>query len=48
MTRHGTLAYYLAAWVIGCPVVALVFWLIESVQTDQQAPRRCSKFVSSP
>jgi len=33
MTRHGTLAYYLAAWVIGCPVVALVFWLIESVQT---------------
>lgn len=31
MTRHGTLAYYLAAWVIGCPVVALVFWLIESV-----------------
>jgi hypothetical protein len=33
MTRRGTLAYYLAAWVIGCPVVALVFWLIESVQT---------------
>ena len=33
MTRHGTLAYYLAAWVIGCPVVALVFSLIESVQT---------------
>ena len=33
MTRHGTLAYYLAAWVIGCPVVALVFWLIESVHT---------------
>jgi hypothetical protein len=33
MTRHGTLAYYLAAWVIGCPVVALVFWSIESVQT---------------
>jgi hypothetical protein len=32
MTRHGTIAYYLAAWVIGCPVVALVFWLIESVQ----------------
>ena len=31
MTRHGTLAYYLAAWVIGCPVVALVFWLIESL-----------------
>jgi hypothetical protein len=33
MTRHGTLAYYLAAWVIGCPVAALVFWLIESVRT---------------
>jgi len=33
MTRHGTLAYYLAAWVIGCPVVALLFWLIESAQT---------------
>lgn len=33
MTRHGTLAYYLAAWVIGCPVVALVYWLIESVQS---------------
>jgi hypothetical protein len=33
MTRHGTLAYYLAAWVIGCPIVALVFWLIELVHT---------------
>ncbi len=32
MTRQGTLAYYLAAWVIGCPVVALVFWLTESVE----------------
>jgi hypothetical protein len=38
MTRHGTLAYYLAAWVIGCPVVALVFWLIESVQTGSASP----------
>jgi hypothetical protein len=25
MTRHGTLAYYLAAWVIGCFIVALLF-----------------------
>jgi hypothetical protein len=32
MTRHGTLAYYLAAWVIGCFVVAFVFWLIAAVQ----------------
>jgi hypothetical protein len=32
MTRHGTLAYYLAAWIIGCPVVALFFWLIASVR----------------
>ena len=32
MTRHGTLAYYLAAWIIGCPVVALVYWLIGAVQ----------------
>jgi hypothetical protein len=33
MTRHGTLAYYLAAWIVGCPIVALVFWLMQSVQT---------------
>jgi len=33
MTRHGTLAYYLAAWVIGCPIVAFVVWLIVSIQT---------------
>ena len=32
MTRHGTLAYYLAAWIIGCPAVALVYWLIGAVQ----------------
>jgi hypothetical protein len=32
MTRHGTLAYYLAAWIIGCPVVALMVWLIGAVQ----------------
>jgi hypothetical protein len=28
MTRHGTLAYYLAAWIVGCPTVALCHWLI--------------------
>ena len=28
MTRHGTLAYYLSAWIIGCPTVALGNWLI--------------------
>jgi len=27
MTRRGTLAYYLAAWVIGCFVVSLLLWL---------------------
>jgi hypothetical protein len=32
MTRHGTLAYYLAAWIIGCPVVAFFYWLIGAVE----------------
>jgi hypothetical protein len=27
MTRRGTLAYYLAAWVIGCFVVSILLWL---------------------
>src|SRR5579883_1112811 len=26
MTRRGTLAYYLAAWVIGCFIVSLLQW----------------------
>jgi len=26
MTRHGTLAYYLAAWVVGCFVAAALFF----------------------
>src|SRR5690242_4416875 len=30
MTRRGTLAYYLAAWVIGCFVVALLQWTGEA------------------
>jgi hypothetical protein len=29
MTRHGTLAYYLAAWVIGCFVISSLLWLTE-------------------
>lgn len=27
MTRHGTFAYYLAAWVIGCFAVSLLLWI---------------------
>jgi hypothetical protein len=30
MTRRGTLAYYLAAWVIGCFVVAVLQWVGEA------------------
>lgn len=31
MTRRGTLAYYLAAWVIGCFVVSILLWLGEAL-----------------
>jgi len=31
MTRRGTLAYYLAAWVIGCFVVSLLEWTGEAL-----------------
>ena len=31
MTRRGTLAYYLAAWVIGCFVVSFLQWLAEAL-----------------
>jgi hypothetical protein len=31
MTRQGTLAYYLAAWVIGCFVVAFLAWAGEAL-----------------
>jgi hypothetical protein len=31
MTRRGTLAYYLAAWVIGCFVVAVLQWFGEAL-----------------
>lgn len=37
MTRHGTLAYYLAAWIIGCPLVALFFWLIGAAEIRSAA-----------
>ena len=29
MTRRGTLAYYLAAWVIGCFIYSLLVWINE-------------------
>lgn len=31
MTRRGTLAYYLAAWVIGCFVISFLQWLGETL-----------------
>ena len=31
MTRRGTLAYYLAAWVIGCFVVSVLQWIGEAL-----------------
>ena len=34
MTRHGTLAYYLAAWVIGCFVVSFLPWISNSIAGD--------------
>jgi hypothetical protein len=32
MTKRGTLAYYLAAWVIGCFVISLMVWLFAPAQ----------------
>ena len=32
MTRRGTLAYYLAAWVIGCFVLSVMAWVWASPQ----------------
>jgi hypothetical protein len=34
MTRRGTLAYYLAAWVIGCFVVSLLLWAGDALAGD--------------
>jgi hypothetical protein len=36
MTRRGTLAYYLAAWVIGCFVVSLLQWAGEAFAGEIQ------------
>lgn len=36
MTRRGTLAYYLAAWVIGCFVIAFLQWLGEALAGNFQ------------
>lgn len=36
MTRRGSLAYYLAAWVIGCFVVALMQWAGEALAGELQ------------
>ncbi len=34
MTRRGTLAYYLAAWVIGCFVVSFLQWIGDAIAGD--------------
>lgn len=34
MTRRGTVAYYLAAWVIGCFVVSLLQWIGDAIAGD--------------
>lgn len=34
MTRRGTVAYYLAAWVIGCFVVSLLQWVGGAIAGD--------------
>src|ERR1700719_2397403 len=36
MTRRGTLAYYLAAWVIGCFVVSFLQWVGEALGGEIQ------------
>jgi uncharacterized membrane protein YvlD (DUF360 family) len=42
MTKRGTLAYYLAAWVIGCFVISVMVWLFAPAQegAPQSAPAR--------
>jgi hypothetical protein len=39
MTRRGTLAYYLAAWVIGCFVVAFLRGEEQDRREDDQEDR---------
>jgi hypothetical protein len=38
MTRRGTLAYYLAAWVIGCFVLSLLAWALAAPQEGVPLP----------
>ncbi len=38
MTRHGTLAYYLAAWVIGSSSVAIMLWIISTWGAGGESP----------
>jgi hypothetical protein len=38
VTRRGTLAYYLAAWVIGSSSVAVMLWLISTFGAARESP----------
>jgi hypothetical protein len=38
MTRRGSLAYYLAAWVCGCCFMTLGAWLVAGEAINQNAP----------
>ena len=38
MTRRGTLAYYLAAWVIGSSSVAVMLWIISTFGAAEESP----------
>ena len=38
MTRRGTLAYYLAAWVVGCFVVSLLIWVLAPREAPLAGP----------
>jgi hypothetical protein len=40
MTRRGTLAYYLAAWVVGCFVISLLIWVSAAQDTPLAGPAR--------
>ena len=40
MTRRGTLAYYLAAWVIGCFVISLLVWILAQQDAPFAGPAR--------
>jgi hypothetical protein len=40
MTKRGTLAYYLAAWVIGCFVISLLVWIWAPQDAPLPGPAR--------